>query len=274
MPKSWYIFSENLINEDDSDEVIEQKTLNQQLCAHKKPYFFQYNYLSLKRDYDKYVKVAQENAISIYKKTLDELLSSECLTNEEQSFVENYRKKLPLDISPSVMNKICWAVEKETDDLSITHLADYDCYDLHSYAEYNEQTYNIIKLICDNYRSATKKESKNILTQNENSTDFSQNMSETLEYYIQEMHIECPNEEVLCDILMDLCYKKTTKHKYSKEILWAACGNVIVDRLLKSHNYKMKYPVKSNNPDFVCCGTGFEMQEIVYKDGEEDDLFI
>ena len=88
------------------------------------------------------------------------------------------------------------------------------------------------------------------------------------------MRIQCPNEEILCDILIDLCYNEAIKDKYSKDILWTACGNVIVDRLLKSHDYKMRYPSKSDDPDFICCGVGFEMKEIVYKDGEEDDFFI
>ena len=71
-----------------------------------------------------------------------------------------------------------------------------------------------------------------------------------------------------------LCYNDIKKDKYSKKILWTACGNVIIDRLLKSNNYKMRYPVKSDNPDFICCGTGFKMQEIICKDGEEDEFFV
>ena len=275
MNPEWYVWSTNKIDyENDSDEEIERKLFNQKICAHKKPYFFQYNYLSLKRDYDKYVKTAQENAVSIYKKTLDELLQSDCLTEEEQKFVSNYKKRLPLDISPSVMNRICWAVEKETNDLNFFSSSEYTCYNLHTNVPYDTKIYEIIKLICDNYRAAIKKESKNILTQNESSSEFTQNTSEVLEYYIKEMYTQCPNEEILCDILIDLCYNETIKNKYSKEILWAACGNVIVDRLLKSHNYKMRYPIKSDDPDFICCGTGFKMQETVYKDGEEDDFFV
>lgn len=275
MNPEWYVWSANKIDyENDSEEEIERKKFNQKICAHKKPYFFQYNYLSLKRDYDKYVKIAQENAISIYKKTLDELLSSDSLTEDEQKFVDNYKRKLPLDISPSVMNRIAWAVEKETDNLKMLCRANYSCSDLRTSDVYEERVYNVVKLICDNYRTAMKKESKNILTQNENSSNFAQSTSEMLEFYVKEMHIECPNEEVLCDILIDLCYNKTEKNKYSQDILWSACGNVIIDRLLKSHDYKMRYPVKSNNPDFICCGTGFEMQEIICKDGEEDEFFI
>lgn len=275
MNPEWYVWSANKIDYDnDSEEEIERKKFNQSICAHKKPYFFQYNYLSLKRDYDKYVKISNENAISIYKKTLYEMLHSENLTEEEKRFIENYKRKLPLDESPSVMNKICWAVEKATDDLNFYNSSDYSCYNLSSGVMYNKEIYDVIKVICDNYRSSIKKESKNILTKNENSSEFAQNTSEVLDYYTKEMHIQCPNEEVLCDILIDLCYGNTKKEKYSQEILWAACGNVIIDRLLKSHNYKMRYPVKSDNPDFICCGTGFIMQEIIYRDGDDDEFFI
>ena len=275
MNPEWYVWSANKIDYDnDSEEEIERKKFNQSICAHKKPYFFQYNYLSLKRDYDKYVKISNENAISIYKKTLYEMLHSENLTEEEKRFIENYKRKLPLDESPSVMNKICWAVEKATDDLNFYNSSDYSCYNLSSGVMYNKEIYDVIKVICDNYRSSIKKESKNILTKNENSSEFAQNTSEVLDYYTKEMHIQCPNEEVLCDILIDLCYGNTKKEKYSQEILWAACGNVIIDRLLKSHNYIMRYPVKSDNPDFICCGTGFIMQEIIYRDGDDDEFFI
>lgn len=274
MNPEWYVWSANKIDyENDSEEEIERKKFNQKICAHKKPYFFQYNYLSLKRDYDKYVKTSEENAISIYKKTLYEMLQSDNLTDEEQKFIENYKKRLPLDISPSVMNRICWAVERETNNLNFFNSSDYSCYNLYASVPYNEEIYGTIKLICDNYRSSIKKESKNILIKNENSSEFSQNTSEVLEYYIKEMHIQCPNEEVLCDILIDLCYNSTKKDRYSKEILWAACGNVVVNRLLKSHSYKMRYPIKSDNPDFICCGTGFKMQEIICKD-DEDEFFI
>ena len=172
------------------------------------------------------------------------------------------------------MNRICWAVERETDDISLCVTNEYSCYNMRTGVQYENETYNIVKLICDEYRSVIKKESKNILTQNENSADFVQNTCDVLEYYVKEMYAQCSNEETLCDILIDLCYNSVLKHNYPKDILWTACGNVIVDRLLKSHEYKMRYPVKSINPDFICCGTGFEMREIVCKDGVDDEFFV
>lgn len=275
MNPEWYVWSANKIDyENDSDEEIARKQFNQKICAHKKPYFFQYNYLSLKRDYDKYVKIAKENAASIYKTELEELLRSTSLTDDEQRFVDNYKRDLPLDISPSVMNRICWAVERETEHIGFCDLHEYDCSNLSTGVSYGSDVYNVVKLLCDEYRNVIKKESKNILSQNENSSDFAQSAVEVLDYYVKEMRIQCPNEETLCDILIDLCYNSIAKENYSKDILWTACGNVIVDRLLKSHEYKMIYPVKSDNPDFICCGTGFEMCEIICKDGVDDEFFV
>ena len=96
MNPEWYVWSANKIDyENDSEEEIERKKFNQKICAHKKPYFFQYNYLSLKRDYDKYVNVAQENAISIYKKTLDEFN----LTEEKyEQLLDDCSKKIDRSI--------------------------------------------------------------------------------------------------------------------------------------------------------------------------------
>ena len=172
------------------------------------------------------------------------------------------------------MNRICWAVERETNNLNFAVPPRYTCCNLHTMTTYEREIYDVVKLICDNYRKAIKKESKNILIHNESSSEFVQNTNDVLEYHIKEMQIQCPNEEVLCDILIDLCYGNITKDKYSKDILWTACGDVIVNRLLKLNNYKMRYPVKSDTPEFTCCGIGFEMREIIYKDGYEDDFFI
>ena len=56
------------------------------------------------------------------------------------------------------MNRICWAVERETNNLNFFNSSDYSCYNLYASVPYNEEIYGIIKLICDNYRSSIKKE--------------------------------------------------------------------------------------------------------------------
>ena len=75
MPKNWYIFSENIIKTDDSEAIIAQKTLNQRLCAAKKPYFFFFNYTTLKQEYDAFVRDTDEHIQSITGKNVAYLLA-------------------------------------------------------------------------------------------------------------------------------------------------------------------------------------------------------
>jgi hypothetical protein len=109
MPKSWYISSENRINEEDSEEVIEHKKFYQSICAEKKPYFFIYNYPSLKCEYDSYIENVENKSQSMFKETFSNLQNKANKTEAEERFVKWANDKNPVDLSPSVMNKICWA---------------------------------------------------------------------------------------------------------------------------------------------------------------------
>ena len=53
MPRHWYDNKVNKILDDDCEETINQKKINQTIVANKKPYFFIYNYDYLKSDYNK-----------------------------------------------------------------------------------------------------------------------------------------------------------------------------------------------------------------------------
>lgn len=68
----------------------------------------------------------------------------------------------------------------------------------------------------------------------------------------------CPNEESLCDILLDICYTG----KMSKTIVWDVCGTQIIKNMLEKHDNTLTYPEKSENADFCCCGTQFSNKTI------------
>lgn len=267
MNPEWYVWTANKVDpEVDDEEEIERKKFNQSICAHKKPYFFQFNYLSLKRDYDKYVNTAKENAVSLFKKSLDELLNSNSLTEDEQLFVDNYYRKLPLDESPSVMNKICKRVEAETDGFRYGTDGDFSCLDIMTSREHDD-IYCIIENICKKYKSVIKKESDKLLSENEDVSDFYDNIEIVIDGLVEEMYQHCPNETTLCDILIDLCYE----YGYPKEIVWTTCGEEIINRLLEAHDGKLTYPVQSNTPEFMCSGIGYEMREIECRGDYDDD---
>lgn len=259
---------ENKIHKDDSPEEIERKKMYAKLCASKKPYFFAYNYSSLKIEYDEFMRNVRSNAISLYKKDLDTMIieyKNGTLNDEERMFIDNYYRKLPLDMSKSTMNRICWAIEKEFDGVDLFKDVVFDYSILKFNIEYDQDTFNLIKHICSEYKPSILMANKNAVINMDGEDQDWQSVDMLLQNLVEELHRCCTNEEELCEILIDLCYGE----KISKQIVWKTCGDTIVNRLLKSHNNKMSYPKKSDNGEFWCQGAQFEMREIII--GSEQD---
>lgn len=272
LPKSWWVLKENRITPDDSTEEVERKKMYAKLCAHKKPYFFMYNYSYLKPEYESFIKSAKSNAMSLYKRDLDELITeyeSGLLTNDgEIKFVENFYYNLPLDRSASTMNRICWAIEREFDGVSLFSDVVFDYSILKSDKEYDKKSFDIVKHICNLYKSniqvAKKKAALNCSSDDDQDWQSVDILTQNL---IEQLHSNCPNEDELCDILVDLCYGNSL----SKQILWDTCGEIIINRLLKRNNYKMFYPCKSEVGDFYCQGVQYCMKEITIQGGDSSE---
>lgn len=268
LPKSWWTMKENKINPDDSPELIEKKKLYAKLCADKKPYFFAYNYTSLKTEYDTFIKNAQSNSISLYKKDLNAMLleyENGLLTDENEiKFMNNFYYKLPLDRSKSTMNRICWQIENEFDGVNLFKDVEFDYSILKTGTQYSEQDFRIVKHICDSFKPSVQLAKKHIFSNDDENEEDWENVDIILKNLSESLYGHCPNEDALCDILVDLCYRDNV----SKQILWKTCGDAIVRHLLKSHNYKMSYPQKSNYGDFWCQGIQYKMKEITVQDGD------
>jgi len=267
MPKSWYIFSENIIKNDDSDEIIAKKTLNQTLCAEKKPYFFGYNYATLKQEYDAFVRDTDEHIQSITGKNIRYLLKNDGnLPENEQKILEFYKKRLPLDVSPSTMNRICWAIEDEFDGVNLFENVNFDYEIYKSGIEYSPEDYELIKLKCKDYkqkkREINKKKFVDHDDEEESTTDQIIKLNADLE---EQCFAVCPNEQVLCEILLDICYRDGL----DVNIVWNLCGDEIVKKLVcKSGSYS--YPEQDQNGEFSYGGLKFSMKSIVYG-GEMND---
>jgi hypothetical protein len=67
----------------------------------------------------------------------------------------------------------------------------------------------------------------------------------------------CNNEEQLCDLLLDYCYK----YNGNKEILWNVCGETIFKRLVQDNT--LHYPIVDPNGDFEVQGKKYLMREYV-----------
>lgn len=275
LPKSWWDNAENRIKDDDTPEEIERKQLYSKLCASKKPYFFAYNYIFLKKEFDDCTKTARSNAIALYGKTLSEMLDlyeNNALDDEnETKFIKDYLYKLPLDMSKSTMNRICWAIEREFDNIDLFADVYFDHNILKSGHDYDSKLYEIIKYICKAYKSNTRLAQKRAATYiGTDAEDEWWSADMILRKLIEDLEVQCPSADELCDILIDLCYRDGMP----KSILWTASGDIIYERLLKQHNYQISYPQKNDNGDFWCQGKRYSMREITIREGDSDEISI
>jgi hypothetical protein len=267
MPKSWYIFSENIIKDGDSDEIIANKTLNQSLCAEKKPYFFGYNYATLKQEYDTFVRDTDEHIQSITGKNIRYLLKNDGnLPENEQKILEFYKKRLPLDVSPSTMNRICWAIEDEFDGINLFDNVNFDYEIYKSGVEYAQEDYELIKLKCDAYKQKKRDINKKKFVDHDDEEESIADQIMKLNADLEESCFTiCPNKQSLCEILLDICYRDG----FDVSIVWNLCGDEIVNKLAgKSGMYS--YPEQDTSGEFCYGGLKFTMKNVI-SGGEIDD---
>lgn len=263
MQKSWYVLSECQQKDEYTDEYNEKMKFYEKICAHKKPYFFGYNYSSLMKEYRETTNRAVTNARQKFRMELDDMLSAyennKSLPEEQRIFIERFLHSLKLDSSKSTCNMICWEVENMFDVKAgfSTNKAD-----LYSLVRRNEECSpflldKIIKLCKKSEQKRAIKCAIGFLLNNQES-EYDEEYS-NVDYDMVDILSEvCNNEEQLCDLILDYCYK----YNGSKEILWNVCGETIFKRL--SQNNTLSYPIVDPNGDFEVQGKKYVMREYVF----------
>ena len=258
MPLHWYIDKENIIYDEDNDDIRAKKELNHTLCASKKPYFFAYNYQSLKTEYDELMAGINSKLINMFQKTFKEMQNSTKLTESEQKMFNLCVKKINLDLSPSTMNKICWAVEEKFDgvDLFKDVIFDYSLYK--SNVRYDDITYVQIKDLCKDYLKKIRQVNKRRAFDNQDDLNYAADKEQLFTMLTEECEKICSNEKELCEILLDLCYNDGI----NTSVVWAICPEVIINNMLEKNNHIISYPFKSSTGDIKCCGNTFVQKTI------------
>jgi hypothetical protein len=260
MQKSWYMLNECKQSEEYSDEYNDKMRFYEKICAHKKPYFFGYNYPSLMKEYRETTNRATTNARQKFRMELDDLLhiydSGADMTQEQRAFVEKFLRSLNLDSSKSTCNMICWEVEKVFDGQKCFAPKKINLYDLlRSDNMYETTIFNRITKECK--KSEQKHTMRCVFEALLNKTEF----EDIEEYYNVEFDMSavlneiCNNDEMLCDLLLDYCYK----YNGNKEILWNVCGETLLKRL--SQGRKLYYPMARSDGDFMVQGKRYVMKE-------------
>ena len=257
MPDKWYNWISNKISKGNNSSEKKEHWFNRKLVADKKPYFMQYVYPAEKTRMNEYIKKNNEKCIMRFRITLDELLAKENRNQEEEKFIYCYYQRMPLGTAPCTINKICWKIEELFDDTEWMNNGDFDYSILKCDVEYSNQMYNKIKKIYDRYRRETANYMQYAKSERIKSDERQMQKYIFKEQFRRQCLEQCPNEEYLCNIVLDLCYSKS---KYSKQFAWDICGDMFIQNLLKRHNYMVSYPTLDENGDIEFNGLHFSMQ--------------
>ena len=258
MPKEWYQYGANVIKPEDSDEIKAKKQFNQTICANKKPYFFMYNYDTERINYQKFIEEVNSKSISLYGYSFEDMLKMDNLGEEAERFVKYCAMKCPIDMSPSTMNRICWKIESEFSGNFLCSDVDFDYMIYKSGNEVKRTSYFEIKSLCEHYLMDLKNLNSRKTNNEEERKILLADKDRLLEVLMEDISSICPNQESLCDILLDICYTG----KMSKSIVWDVCGDQIIENMLKKHDNMLTYPEKCSEAEFSCCGAKFVSKTI------------
>ena len=218
-----------------------------------------------------YIKKNEEKCIMRFRMTLDELMHKINRTPEEETFLRCYYEKMPMGTAPCTMNNICWKIEKSFDNAKSSGQDGFDYSILKSNAAYSAQLFRKIKKIYERYQRETAGFMQYAKSERLKSDERQAQRAIFKEEFKRQCLSECPNEDILCDIVLDLCYSKS---KASKQFAWDICGETFIRNLLKSHHYRISYPEADETGDILFRGQHFKMKTITLdmrKEKENDN---
>ena len=250
-----------------SAEEMHKMALFKAVAADLKPYFFIYRYDHIKAKYDKYKKSVASNCKIRFGKSLAELQNCENLSQEEQIFLENYEKYMPISIAPGVMNRICWKIEDEFKSMDVLPGVGFDRSILKNNSSYSQEEYDAIKQLYDEYNRNLQLFLKGIKKNESLKEERDVFMAQLIGEFSIACSEVCPNNETLSNILVDICY---TSDK-NKAFAWEVAGEQIYQNVLRNNKNIMSFPIKTENGEFEFAGEKFSIVQKTIG-GENNDF--
>ena len=259
VPKEWYDYKINKIREDDDEETIKAKEFNQRILANKKPYFMIYNYDKLKAEYGKYYRANNEVCKIKFNMTVEELRDKQDKTEEEQKAYEAFALGCPVNVSPSVINRIAWHIEKHFADKSLFKIEGFDKEKLKApNVNYSTTLYNRVKQLKETYENDLQviiKNNKNGYLDDESKATINIMLKDGFK---EDIIFECGNIEIGCNVMIDVFYSDNN----SKNLLWELFGEQIIKNLIANGYDKLRFPIKDEEGDITFKGIKFRMEEV------------
>lgn len=266
MPDRWYDQPSNQISKGKDSAEKKECWFNRKIVADRKPYFMQYIYPAEKAKMNEYIKRNNEKSILRFRITLDELLAKDDKTAEEEKFAACYYQRMPLGTAPCTINKICRKIEEHFDRINIESSDTFDYSILKSNVEYSDKLYAKIKKIYDKYKREVSAYMQYAKSERVKPEERQMQKYLLKEEFKRQCSEQCPNEDILCNIVLDLCYAGS---KHSKQFAWDICGETFIQNLLKRNEYMISYPTLCENGEIEFGGRHFTMNTTKVKSETE-----
>lgn len=257
-PSEWFDSKSNPIKPTDKEEEKKKKEFNKKIAADKKPYFMRYIYPQLMKSYKDYMESANQKCICEFKLTLIGLMEKPDKTTQECDFIDYFEKRMPVSNGNCIVNKICRIFENQFDNYLTPLKSDleFDYSILKSDAVYNNKQYRTIEALYKEYNDELQKYQQRAKKERISKDDINVTRGILSLKFEQECSIACPDNHVLTNIVLDLCYKS----KNSKQFAWDVCGETIINNLLKKNDYIIWFPEESDEGDILFNGKRFIMR--------------
>lgn len=266
MPRYWY--DKRAI----SKEVPEsEQDFCRLIVADRKPYFMRYVYPNIMREYNNYIKTTNKNAMREFAKTVEELMLTESdkLTQREAEFLYYYNTCMPVLTGNGVMNRICRRIEREFEGfLANTNrecMFDYNIF--RSDATYTKSQYGAISGLITSYNKRLRDYQVFAAIERVDEDEFLGELSVMEDDFRVSCEKLCPNDDVLCNIVLDICYG-TDK---GKRFAWKISGATMIQNLLRHNGYTMRVPALDANGDIAFAGNHYSLIDVILTEGDVND---
>lgn len=261
MPRYWH--DRHVVNRMDE---CDEKEFQKRVVADRKPYFMRYIYPDLMKEYNTYTRNVDRNCLRRFEKTVAELelMPADERTDEENEFLDHYYYKLPVGTGPCVMNKICKIFEREFDGY-VSRKAketDFDYSFMKSDAEYTLSQYNSIKSLYKEYNKRLRDYAMFADYERIQDSDAYATAIAMNEEFRKECDKICPDKRALCNIILDICYIKSS----TKRFAWNMCGSEIIQNLLDNNGNTITFPEQDEYGDIEYAGMRFSTTEYELED--------
>ena len=257
MERSWY--DRHAVNRIEDEE---RRHLYRNIVADKKPYFMRYIYPDLNRQYNTYIKNTDKKSLREFGLKVNELKSipEDERTERQKEFLYYYDIRMPVSANNSVMNQICRRFEDKFDGSAARSLLtdEFDYTFMKSGIEYPPRLRNEIERLFKEYMHRLRKYTVASKFDKTERAIMNHTMSLLHEEFRAECDSVCPNSAELCDIALDICYRRSN----TKRFAWALCGTEIISNLLAKNNNTIVYPCVDDNGDISYNGLRYSLQTI------------